>query len=87
MRKYKCKDCGACFDENDADEKRYTDDIDYFECYGRYVESYTVPICLVCGSEDLIELDLKGDCEDYDEENGCEGDCDNCPLMTEEGDS
>lgn len=54
MAKLKCYDCGAIFDEEDADERR--------ECVGEFwgspaYDSYLV--CPCCGSDDL---------EDYEED-------------------
>ena len=77
MIKYKCERCGCCFTETQAELTNV--EIDYTPGYGSYCESYiTCPNC--SEHEDIAELILNKDCEEYDEEFGCEGNCDDCPM-------
>lgn len=77
MTKYKCASCGACFKEEEADEGKEL--IDHFSGYGNYYEKYYK--CPECGESDLEELILDKECIEYEDEFGCEGDCEDCPLM------
>lgn len=81
MIKYLCRRCKHCFTETQAELTNV--EIDYTPGYGSYCESYIT--CPECNEhEDIEELNLSKECEEYDEEFGCEGDCDNCPLNQEE---
>lgn len=84
MLKYKCNRCGACFNENEADERQCCDDFGHYEGFGHYFEKYSVPICPECDSDDLTELHLDQECTNYDEEFGCQGNCEECPMNGEE---
>jgi len=80
MRKYKCGKCDCCFSEDDADTVNV--EIDYDPRWGSYCESYYA--CPECREhEDLEELDLDKECQAYDEEHGCDGCCDKCPVHQE----
>lgn len=81
MIKYFCTNCGECFSETQADTHKEL--IDYFAGYGNLYEHYIA--CPECGSTDVDELSLDKECEKYDDEFGCEGICDECPLTKEEG--
>lgn len=77
MIKYKCTNCGCCFTEEEADTLNVM--IDYDARWGAYTEA--IMICPECSDGDhLEELTLNEDCQEYDEEFGCEGNCDDCPL-------
>ena len=53
--------------------------IDYDARWGAYTEA--IMICPECSDGDhLEELTLNEDCQEYDEEFGCVGNCDDCPL-------
>lgn len=84
MTKYKCDRCGACF--NDIEAAARTDLVDLYPDGRGYYQ--TTVICPECNSDDLTEIELiNADCLEYDDLIGCEGDCDNCPLMTDKGDA
>ena len=83
MIKYFCERCGACFRETEADQ--HDELIDMSQGYSPYYEHYVK--CPECeGWEDIVELSLSKECEEYDDEHGCKGQCDECPLNEEEGD-
>ena len=80
MIKYKCDRCGYCFTEEEADFKNVL--VDYTAPYGAYYQQFMV--CPECDSDDYSELDLGKECAEYDEEFGCDGDCENCPINKED---
>lgn len=77
MIKYKCTSCGCCFKESEADTRsELVDSSPYY----RHYESYVA--CPECGEDEVEEIDLRDrECLDYDEEFGCEGVCEDCPLL------
>lgn len=82
MIKYLCDHCGTCFAETEAASRNDLIDI-YPDGRGYFKKSV---ICPECNSDDLTEIELRSaECLDYDENIGCAGDCDTCPLMTEGG--
>lgn len=81
MIKLVCDRCGACFTESEADKR--TDLVDIYPDGRGYFKSS--PICPECGADDLTEIELKAaECIEFDDLIGCGGDCDDCPLMTNE---
>ena len=81
MLKYKCNKCGACFNETEAET--HSELIDISRGYSPYFEHYVA--CPECNSwEDIAELSLGKECQEYDEEFGCEGNCEDCPMNGEE---
>ena len=85
MIKFKCNNCGEVFYEEDADEINRTEFVDNSVGGGMYYETYAVNTCPECSSDDLETYDLGKKCTAYDEAHGCQCNCDNCPLMTDEG--
>lgn len=79
--KCKCNACGYVFPEDDAGQR--SELVDSGPGY-KYFESYRC--CPECGYDDFEEVELSEACEEYDEEFGCEGVCDECPLMQEQED-
>lgn len=81
MKKYKCKCCGRCFYPQDAEE---VDELVTTDAWAGPQYGYPAPACPECYSKDLEELNIWNQaCIEYDEEYGCQGDCEECPLMTD----
>lgn len=81
MKKYICQCCGKCFNPEDAEE---TCELITTDAWAGPQYGHGVPSCPECYSRDLEEIHLTNKaCQEYDEEYGCEGNCDECPLMTD----
>lgn len=81
MKKYKCECCGRCCYPEELEERYEIETTDAWAGPQYYGPIY---ICPECGNDELKELNIWNKaCIEYDEEFGCAGDCDDCPLMTD----
>ena len=77
MLKFICCRCNAVFDPEDADSRS--------ECVGEFWGSPaydTIDMCPECGSDDLEDLEQPYD--ECDENEDCDGNCEECELYRKE---
>ena len=76
MRKIRCENCRAIFDEDEVETRHEA----VGEFWGQL--AYDVyEVCPECGSDELEDIEIPYDeCEDYPE---CDYNCEGCKLMQE----
>lgn len=76
LDKYRCTDCGAVFNRDEADSRH--------ECWGEFwgAPAYNdIPICPECRSDDLEDFEYPyEECHDYED---CDFNCNDCPMQEE----
>lgn len=79
MNKYRCTDCGAVFNRDDAETRH--ENVGEFWGSPAYMD---VVICPECRSDELEDFEYPhDDCASFE---GCDYDCENCPLLEEQED-